>query len=342
MIELSLAWSIVAFLGGAAVIALAGTMLTRRADELADRTGLGEAFMGAVFLGAITSLPGITASVTAAVAGDASLALSNAIGGIAAQTAFLAIADFWHRESNLEHAAASAQSLIHSTLLIVLLGLLLVAAAGPEMTIGWVHPASPTLLAVYAYGTWMAWGSKDRPMWRPQLTEQTQVEADDADVDSGRSLLRVWGVFGVLALVVAASGWFVTHAVQDLSRHTGINSSVAGAAFIAVATSLPELITSIAAVRQGALKLAVGGIIGGNAFDTLFAAVADMAYRDGSLYHAATSRELVLIGMSVVMTAVLLMGLVRRQKFGIAGIGFESFTLLLLYGLTMALLAWPQ
>jgi cation:H+ antiporter len=35
-------------------------------------------------------------------------------------------------------------------------------------------------------------------------------------------------------------------------------------------TSIPELVTAVAAVRQGSLTLAVGGIVGGNAFDTLF------------------------------------------------------------------------
>ena len=49
----------------------------------------------------------------------------------------------------------------------------------------------------------------------------------------------------------------------------------------AVATSLPELVTTLAAVRRGAAQLAVGGIIGGNAFDVLFLSASDVAYRDG-------------------------------------------------------------
>jgi cation:H+ antiporter len=43
-----------------------------------------------------------------------------------------------------------------------------------------------------------------------------------------------------------------------------------------------ELVTTIAAVRRGALQLAVGGIIGGNTFDTLFLTAADVSYREGS------------------------------------------------------------
>ena len=75
---------------------------------LADETGLGEAIFGAVLLGSATSIAGITTSVTAAVNALPSLAISNAIGGIAAQTVFLAVADITYRPANLEHAAASA------------------------------------------------------------------------------------------------------------------------------------------------------------------------------------------------------------------------------------------
>lgn len=96
------------FLVCAFVIALFGTWMTRIADRLADLTGFGEAMTGAIFLGGSTSLAGITTSVTAAANGHAELAISNAVGGIAAQTAFLAVADMAYRKINLEHAAASA------------------------------------------------------------------------------------------------------------------------------------------------------------------------------------------------------------------------------------------
>lgn len=89
-----------------------------------------------------------------------------------------------------------------------------------------------------------------------------------------------------------------------------------GGFFTAVSTSLPELVTAVAAVRQGALTLAAGDIIGGNAFDTLFLAVADVAYREGSIYHRITSEQVFIIALSIPLTAVLLMGLVRREKRG--------------------------
>ncbi len=90
-------------------IGIVGTFLTRQADRLADITGLGEALMGAIFLGAVTSLSGIATSVTAAAQNLPELSVRNAIGGIAVQTFFLAIADITYKKGNLEHASASCE-----------------------------------------------------------------------------------------------------------------------------------------------------------------------------------------------------------------------------------------
>ncbi|MEL6581115.1 MAG: hypothetical protein AAFQ14_15325 [Cyanobacteria bacterium J06621_12] len=127
----SLTIGIGTFIVAAFVIAVVGTKMTRIADRLADRTGWGEAVVGAVLLGGSTSLPGIVTSVTSAAGGHAELAISNALGGIAAQTAFLGLADIVYPKANLEHAAASAANLSQGTLLITLLALPLMAIATP-------------------------------------------------------------------------------------------------------------------------------------------------------------------------------------------------------------------
>src|SRR5690606_30905997 len=81
----------------AIVLVTAGVRFTRVVDRLADRTGIGEALAGAVLLGATTSLPGLITTITGAADGDAAFAVSNAMGGIAAQTTFLAVADLTYR-----------------------------------------------------------------------------------------------------------------------------------------------------------------------------------------------------------------------------------------------------
>lgn len=116
-----------------------------------------------------------------------------------------------------------------------------------------------------------------------------------------------------------------------MAHATALSETAVGTLLTAIATSMPELVTSVAAVRAGALTLAVGNIIGGNSFDVLFVAFADFAYRPGSIYQAQGYQQVFVIGLCISLTSVLLLGLLRREKHGIANIGFESFLILLLY-----------
>ena len=324
----SLPVSIAVFLASAAVLLTVGVRFTRVVDRLADRTGLGEAVAGSLLLGATTSLPGLITTLLGALAGDASFAVSNALGGVAAQTTFLALADLSYRRANLEHAAASVPNLLQALVLVGLCGLILVGSSAPHLSWSGVHAVTPLLLIVYLYGLRLTRLSHDRPMWRPHRTRETRTDEPDADSDRV-PLTRLWLDFGWMAGTVAVVGLLVGHAGLSIVSETGARGSLVGGLLTSVVTSLPELVTVFAAVRIGALTLAVGDIIGGNAFDLLFVFVADLAYLEGPVYGALDAGTQFLLALTVLMTAVLAAGLVYREQ---RGIGFEGVALLVLYG----------
>lgn len=329
-------------LAAAGVIALVGARMSAYADRLADITGLGEAVTGAVLLGAATSLPGIVTSVTAAAGDHPHLAMSNAIGGIAAQTFFIALADFAYRKANLEHAAASVTNLINGTLLLSLLSVPLLAYTTPDVTFYAIHPATPALIVLYLFGLRLATRTHHEPMWGPRETAETEADVPDEPPGDSRSVMAISLRFAATAAVVGVAGWIVAKSGIALTQLTGLSEGLVGTLFTAVATSMPELVTTLAAVRRGALTLAVGGILGGNTFDVLFAAFSDVAYRQGSIYHAMSSEQTFVIVLTMLMTTVLLLGLLRRETHGIANVGFETAAILAIYGGGMAVLtlAW--
>lgn len=320
----------------AVVITLVGTRLTATADVLADRTRLGEAVAGAVLLGAATSLSGIVLSFTAALNDRPDLAVSNALGGIAVQTVFLAVADAVYRRANLEHAAASAANMMQGALLVCLLAILFLGAFSPDWTFLRIHPVTPLLLATYVYGISHVQGARDHPMWRPEQTGETRVD-HPAEENVDKNLARLWLTFCILGALMGFVGWVLERAASSITIQTGLTEMAVGVLFTSISTSLPELVTSIAAVRRGALTLAVGTVIGGNSFDTLFAAISDVGYRGGSIYHVLSDRLLFWIALTILMTGTLLMGLIRREERGIGRIGFESLVILMLYAGGIAL-----
>ena len=328
---MSLWLAILIFIALAAVVGYVGTLLTKTADQLADVTGLGEALVGGILLGGVTSISGIITSVTAAYEGQPEMAFSNALGGIAAQTVFLAVADIVYKRANLEHASASFPNLMQGVLLIVMLGFVVLVMAAEPLLVAGTHPASVVLILIYIFGTRLISKAKKHPMWEPSDTSETVEDVPDEENKENINLGWLIVRFASLAVVVGFAGYFIAQTAIIISDKSGVSASFMGALFTSVATSLPELVVSVSAVRQGALTLAVSNIIGGNTFDVLFVSFADTAYQDGSIYHSATSSQLFVISLTILLTSVLLLGLLHRQKYGFAKVGWESIVSIIVF-----------
>jgi cation:H+ antiporter len=200
----------------------------------------------------------------------------------------------------------------------------------PDVTVFGIHPVTPALFGFYLYGLKLVQGANDSPMWRPAMTMETREDQPD-DTSRMPSMGRLWSEFLGLMAILGLAGWALEPSATTIARETGLGQTVVGVMLTAISTSIPELVTSVAAVRRGALTLAVGGIIGGNAFDTLFTAASDLAYRDGSIYHAMSEDSRFWVALTVLMSGILMMGLIRRERQGPGRIGVESVSILLLY-----------
>jgi cation:H+ antiporter len=302
----------------AAAVAFAGTLLA----------GVVDVFAGARFVGGATSLPGIIASVSTAAQRHPGLAIGNALDGLTMQTIFLAVADLFCRRAKLEHAAASTVGLAQGTLLVALLALSMLAANGPEVTLLGFHPVTPLLFSACGAGRWLLTAIREYPMWSPVMTPATQAEEVGGDngvgnerTEKGEDLAvgpyrdnptgRLCLLFALYAGITGAAGYAVGEASIALVGKTGLSETVVGTVFIAATNSLPELVTAVAAVCAGAVSLAVGDVISGNAFEVLFLAAADVAYRDGSLYHCFEASNAFTAAMAILMTGVLLLGMLH-------------------------------
>jgi cation:H+ antiporter len=327
----SLGVSIGVFAVAAAIITSCGVGLSRVADRLADRTGWGEALLGGLFLAGVTSLPDFAATLTAAADGFPELALGNSLGSVAVNLAFLGVGDLVYRRANLEHAAASSSNLIHATLSLVLLLMPLLAMVTPVFDAWDVHPVSTVLLVAYLYGHRLIQEDRFRPMWWPRATAQTVRDEPETAASREGTVAGLWFLFAVLAGVTTLSGWGLMNAAETIVAETPLSETVVGTLFTAFFTSTPELVTTVAAVRYGALTLAVSNIVGTNALTAVVIAVADFVYVEGSIYHAAAAAQQLWLVLALLMTSILLLGLLRRERYGIGRIGLESFLILTIY-----------
>jgi cation:H+ antiporter len=323
--------SLLGLVVAAGVIVLTGTRITAVVDEIADRTGVGEALAGAVLLGATTSLPGLVTVAVGGLAGDAEFALANPVGGILIQTVWLAIADLFYRRVNLEHAAASSENLMQALVLIALLSVPLVGYATPELEMwGGIHPVTPLIPVLYVGGLVLVRQQRRRPMWEPVMTDET-VE-DVPEEGSGASGRRLATSFVLLAVSMTAAGYVVARSGLGVVEATGLSGGLVGSTVTTGISSLPELVTLVAAIRMRALALGVGDIIGGNVFDALQVALADVAYREGPVYAAAGPSGLLLLAAAILMSTIVAGGLLLRGR---RGIGFEGIAIPVIWVVTI-------
>lgn len=317
--SLSLPLLVGVFLALAGLVGVTGTVMARVADDLAERTRLGGTLMGAVFIGISTSLSGISTSVTAAAQGAPELAVSNTIGGIAAQTAFLAIADLIFRRVDVLGNSDTPSSLYQGLLQIALLTIPPLALLLPSVSLYGVSPVSPLLVVAYAAGLFVLRDASAEPL-SPQdgpvreARERHRQRSGGGGDAAGPSLHRQWAVFAAMAALTAGGGAAIGQSGMALVDKTGLSQTAVGGLFTAVSTSMPELVTVLAAVRQRALSLAVGDILGGNCFDVLFLALADVAYRDGSIFATITDRAQVLFALTILLVALVMLGMLRPRR----------------------------
>jgi cation:H+ antiporter len=331
----SLTLSIIAFGVATLTIVIAGSQLAKLADELADRTGMGEALFGVLLLGGVTSLPDFAATLSAAIDARPDLAMSNVMGSMAVNLAFLGIADMVYRKANLEHAAASPINLMLAGLSIVLLTLPLLAIVTPSITQWRVHPVTLVIVITYLFGLHLVHRAHARPMWFPRLTHQTVT--DKPSQQHVGSLTTAWLSFTALAVVTCIAGWVLMEAAKGIADQTALSDSLVGGLLTAMATSTPELVTTIAAIRYGALTLGVSNIFGTNCFNMLVVAAADVGYPHGSIYHDMAPVQMTWGLVSILMTAILLLGMVRRETYGIGRIGFESALIMTVYAIAIGI-----
>lgn len=284
------------FVAATAVVAVVAPRLTGTVDRLSSRTRFGQTLAGAVLLGASTSLPGIMVTVVAALRGDVALAAANAIGGVAAQTVFLSVADVSQSRADLFQKTVSPKSLANVGVLLGLLTIPLFASAGwPDVAVGRIHPASPLLVIAYLGGLWIT---------------RKEPGGGGGGAAGDEPLWRLWARYIGCLSAVAVAGFLLGTTVSPIAAAMGLSAVAAGALLTALATSSPELITAVTAARHGQLHLAVGDIVGGNTFDVLFLAVADLAVAS-SLYTQVGSSLVLLTAAAILLNALVLLAFER-------------------------------
>lgn len=319
-------WQWVAvFAAGTVPLVLAGVELARSSDRLAAITHIDRMFIGMSLVAGVTSLPEIVTVTAAAAAGSDQLALGGLFGSSMANMAILALLDLIHRGRfwpQIELSNARTAAIAIGLTALALVG----TVAAPVGALGPVGLDSIAIAVTYLVAA--AWVHRS-PVVVP--ASPTRV-AGDGGVGLRGTLLRLTGS----AVVIVVSGPIVATAADGIVQTSGLGATFTGVVLLAGATSLPELIVSLTALRIGALDVAVGNLFGSNALNMVVVLPVDVVNAGPAL--AAAPPSVAVAGAAAVgLMAMALAVIVAEQPTSVRRLEPDALAVLLAWIAALAL-----
>jgi cation:H+ antiporter len=325
--------NLLGFLLCAAVIFFAGKKLSWYGDLIAEKTGLGKAWIGLILMASVTSLPELMVGISSsAIVVSADLAVGDILGSCTFNLAILAFLDiFVPRREHLFYVASSRH------ILSAALGLILIALVGlslflPDQVIIFPGIGVMSLLFLVVYLLSI------RLIYRFETAAKVIEAAAEMPPRQIPSLAKLSLYYTLFALITIVAALFIPYFAEKIADQTGLGKSFVGTVFVAASTSLPEIAVSIAAVRFGSIDLAVGNLLGSNIFNVLILVIDDIFYIQGNLLKDASDIHLVSVFSCIIMTAVAIAGFSYRapgKKFLMAA---DALLILIFYLTNLAIL----
>ena len=247
-----------ALLAVAAGIFLVGLMLTIKGGDwfvdsaswFAEATGIPKFVVGATVVSFATTLPELLVSVRAAMNGSAQLAIGNAVGSVTANTTLIMGVSLVAIAGVISRKEFSLKG-----------GLLLAAVVG--LTVLSLSGALPVWSAYILWAIFLIFMISNLIEGKKGASATEKADTYDKKEIPSKVLFFV---LGTASIIFGAE--FLVSSGKTIASGIGISETIIGFTVIALGTSLPELVTTLTAIRKKENSLSVGNIIGANIIDT--------------------------------------------------------------------------
>jgi cation:H+ antiporter len=318
------------FLAVTGLILFSGNRLTRYGDIISEKSGLSRLWLGMVLMAGVTSLPELATGLSAVASNLPDIAVGNVLGSCVFNVFILGLLDALSRKVPLSAKINQANILSAGMSVLFISGVSVSLFLGARLAgLGWMGLYTPVIFIGYLATMRMAFKFEKK---RPTLA---QVEGRKASTLTLRAaVLR----YVLHAAVVVGAAIFLPSIAEGIAATTGLGQTFVGNIFVAVATSLPELTVSLAALRIGAVDMAVGNIFGSNIFNIFILAIEDIFYFKGPILSTVEGTHLVSAILAIAMTGLAVAGLIYNSEKKRFLWAWDSFGIILLFLANLILL----
>ena len=298
------------FIVCAALLIWAATLLSKYGDVLAVKTGLGRAWVGAILIAGVTSLPELASGVSAVAWLKApNLAAGAILGSCLFNLALIAMMDLAYQPGRILSKAHDGH-ILSAGLGILLLGMVamgvLIGSQYNSIGLPGFSLLSILLLVIYVFG--------GRMISTVEQARQVEVLEKEAEAEGYAriSARKSYLIFIVSALAVVGLGIWLASIGDRISATTGLSRSFVGNLFLATSTSLPEIAASLAAIRIGAIDMAIANVLGSNLFNIAILAIYDIADGKANFWASLNDANGFAAVIVMMMTGVVIISLMYR------------------------------
>lgn len=269
----------------AAVLVLFSMKCADYVDMIDKKTNISGAFIGGVILAAVTSLPELVTSISSVAIGSEGLIIGNVLGSdlfnLCIFGGLILITPKGFRNSKID--SSHVATIICTILAYITTGIVLFTGFGSIPGVS-INAASIVIVILYAISC--------------KFLASDDGENDEED-DNDLTLKQVVTRFVICAVGLVVSSILITIITDKIDARYNLGSSFAGAIFLGVATSIPELTSSITLVGKRNYNAMIGNVLGSNMFNYIIFSLADIiAFKANIFQSTADSRLLIVFGFA--------------------------------------------
>ncbi len=317
-----MAW--LTFALSATIVVIAAIKLAQYGDIIAVRTRLSGMFVGTLLLAGATSLPELLSAINALAIDVPNLAAGSMFGSSMFNMLMLALLDLLNQQARILRQVAMNHALTAS-LANLLMGLaIFFVLADIDFQIGWIGVDSLLIMAVYAGGIRLIQQQGGKP--------PSEMPVDATKVPKLWQALLGFGAAAFILVIIAPT---LVQSAKEIADSTGLSAGFVGATLLAITTSLPELVATIAAARIRAFDLAIGNLFGSNLFNMFALGLTDMFYFKAR-FLGVIDPAFALVGLlGLVLTTLGLIGNIARVERRLFFVEMDALLILAGYFLGM-------
>ena len=287
------------------VIAAAVTFLSVKASDYVDwidkKTSLSGAFIGGIMLSAVTSLPELFTSISSTLLLDEpGLCIGNILGSDLFNLLVLAALILMFSKSFSEARTAKGHQIVLLTVIAGYAAILLNMLGILDFDIMTVSITSILLIVCYAVSV--------------KFLSGEDGSNDDGEDNIPLTLKQILVRFVLVSIGIIVLSILISQVTDIISDKLNLGKGLAGALFMGIATSLPELSSTIALFQKKNFDIAVGNIVGSNIFNLIILSVADILYTGSGIYDFSDPKTINLLVFGIIAMPLALFTLRSKSR----------------------------